>query len=109
VTLQILRTNGGEIGVSLADAFEDFPWRKFHWAVRALLQNSAVLKPFDFSFRRWLQNECVQFRVQAFPPTNFRRAVTFEGTYLGLSLVPSIDSRLITTKALAYLDCRGDR
>ena len=28
----------------------------------------------------------------------------FGGTYLGLSLVPSIESRLLTTKALAYLD-----
>jgi len=28
----------------------------------------------------------------------------FGWTYLGLSLVPSIESRLLTTKALAYLD-----
>ena len=28
------------------------------------------------------------------------------GSYLGLSLVPSIESRLITTKALAYLDSK---
>ena len=48
VTLQVLRTHGGETGVSLAEAFEYFPWRKFHWSVRALLQNSAVLKPFEF-------------------------------------------------------------
>jgi hypothetical protein len=30
----------------------------------------------------------------------------FGSTYLGLSLVPSIDSRLITTKALTYLDSK---
>jgi len=83
-TLDELRTHGGEIGASLADAFDHFPWRKFHWSVRALLQNSAVLKPFDFSFRRWLQHECEQLGLQEFPPTNFRRAVTFEGTKMAL-------------------------
>jgi hypothetical protein len=30
----------------------------------------------------------------------------FGWTYLGLSLVPSIESRLLTTKALAYLDTK---
>ena len=84
VTLGILRTHGGEIGVSLAEAFEYFPWRKFHWSVRALLQNSAVLKPFEFSFRRWLQHECERLGVQEFPPSNFSRAVTFEGTRMAL-------------------------
>ncbi len=84
VTLGILRTHGGEIGVSLAEAFEHFPWRKFHWSVRALLQNSAVLKPFEFSFRRWLQHECERLGVQEFPPSNFSRAVTFEGTSMAL-------------------------
>ena len=52
VTPGILRTHGGEVGVSLAEAFEYFPWRKFHWSVRVLLQNSEVLQPFEFSFRR---------------------------------------------------------
>ncbi len=84
VTLDVLRTHGDRIGVSLADAFDHFPWRKFHWAVRALLQNSAVLKPFDFSFRRWLQHECDRLGVQEFPPTNFRTAVAFEGTSVAL-------------------------
>src|SRR5271166_6071041 len=41
--------------------------------------------------------------------TGHRRAfwlgfALFGWTYLGLSLVPSIESRLLTTKALAYLD-----
>ena len=35
MTLGILRSYGGEIGASLAEAFEYFPWRKFHWSVRA--------------------------------------------------------------------------
>ena len=43
--------------------------------------------------------------------TEFRRAfwigfALFGWIYLGLSLVPSIESRLITTKALAYLDSK---
>jgi len=33
----------------------------------------------------------------------------FGSTYLGLSLVPSIESRLITTKALAFLDSKVQR
>jgi hypothetical protein len=83
-SLAVLRKHGGKIGVSLAEAFEFFPWRKFHWSVRALLQNSSVLKPFEFSFRRWLQNECRQLGVQEFPPNDFRRAVTFEGKTITL-------------------------
>lgn len=34
-TLGVLRKHGGEIGVSLVEAFEFFPWRKFHWSARA--------------------------------------------------------------------------
>lgn len=48
--------------------------------------------------------------------TESRRALwlgftLFGWIYLGLSLVPSIESKLITTKALTFLDskCRGDR
>ena len=33
----------------------------------------------------------------------------FGAAYLGLSLVPSIESRLITTKALAYIDSKVPR
>jgi hypothetical protein len=83
-TLQVLRTNGGDIGVSLAEAFEHFPWRKFHWAVRALLQNSAALKPVDFKFRRWLQNECDRLGLHEFPPESFRTTVTCDGTKMAL-------------------------
>lgn len=67
-TLGILRTHGGAVGSSLAEAFEHFPWRKFHWSVRALLQNSAALKPFNHSFRHWLRHECDQLGVPQFPP-----------------------------------------
>ena len=77
MTLDVLRHQGGEVGVSLAEAFEHFPWRKFHWSVRALLQNSAVLKPFGYSFRHWLQQECEKLGVSEFPPPNFRKAVTY--------------------------------
>ena len=45
------------------------------------------------------------------PPHEARRAfwigfALFGWSYLGLSLVPSIESRLMTTKALAYLDSK---
>ena len=83
-TLDVLRAHGGGVGSSLAEAFEHFPWRKFHWSVRALLQNSAVLKPFDFSFRRWLRHECDRPGVPQFPPDDFRQAVTLEGARMAL-------------------------
>ena len=78
-TLDVLRTHGGVIGHSLAEAFQFFPWRKFHWSVRALLQNSSVLKPFGYSFRRWLQHECDRLGATQFPPGDFRQAVSLEG------------------------------
>jgi hypothetical protein len=83
-TLSVLRATGGKFGVSLADALADFPWRKFNWSVRALLQNSAVLGPFDFSFRRWLQTECERLGVGGFPPADFRVAVRLDGKALTL-------------------------
>src|SRR3989304_3118311 len=66
-TLDVLKQAGGDAGRSLAGAFETFPYRKGHWAVRALLQNSALLKEHDYSFRRWLQGTCHRLGV-AFPP-----------------------------------------
>jgi hypothetical protein len=74
-TLDVLRSAGGPVGASLAEAFEHFPYRKFHWAVRALLQNSAMLADCSFSFREWLRRECAQFGVEDFPPGDFLRAV----------------------------------
>ncbi|MGB2610700.1 MAG: hypothetical protein WBC80_17125, partial [Isosphaeraceae bacterium] len=75
-TLSVLRAEGGTTGHSLAEALEYFPWRKFRWSVRALLQNSDVLRGFDFSFRRWLQEECDRLGFQGFPPVDFRQAVS---------------------------------
>jgi hypothetical protein len=77
-SLDVVRVNGGGIGASLVEAFTHFPWRKFHWSVRALLQNSAVLKPFGFSFRRWLQDECQRLGVTSFPPDDFRQVVVLD-------------------------------
>ena len=71
-SLEVLRAHGGEKGVSLAEAFAAFPWRKFHWSVRALLQNSAVLADHGYSFREWLRHECGSLGVTEFPPADFR-------------------------------------
>lgn len=83
-TLEVLRSEGGPGGISLADAFEWFPWRKGHWSVRALLQNSSVLKNYDYSFRAWLQHECAQLGVVEFPPPDFQRIVVLAGPTMTL-------------------------
>jgi hypothetical protein len=75
-TLDVLKGAGGTAGVSLAEAFDCFPYRKGHWTVRALLQNSAALAPSGYSFRSWLRNECQQLGVPEFPPPDFRRPVS---------------------------------
>ena len=74
-TLDVLRTSGGAIGAGLADAFDRFPYRKGHWTVRALLQNSDVLGDYDFSFRVWLSRACQALGLTEFPPADFRRRV----------------------------------
>jgi hypothetical protein len=94
-TLEVLRHHGGALGSSLAEAFNDFPWRKFHWSVRALIQNSAVLKAFDFSFRRWLAHECSRLAVPSFPPVDFRHAVTHEGA--STTIERALRARLMQT------------
>lgn len=83
-TLKVLQSNGGDVGFSLAQAFQFFPWRKFHWSVRALLQNSAALKPFDYSFRGWLRHECDRLGVSLFPTDDFRRGVALAGSVVPL-------------------------
>jgi len=75
-TLSALRSGGGAVGQSLAEAFDFFPWLKYRWSVSALLQNSEALRPFAFSFRSWLQHECERLGVHEFPPTDFRRSVS---------------------------------
>lgn len=83
-TLDVLRSEGGDTGASLAEAFEFFPWRKFHWSVRALLQNSAALNGDDYSFRNWLQRTCDELGVEEFPPRDFRRSVSLAGVEMTL-------------------------
>ena len=83
VSLDVIAKHGGDIGISLADAFASFPFRKGHWTVRALLQNSAQLEGDGYSFRNWLRRKCLEFGVGGFPPTDFRAtrrdaAVTIE-------------------------------
>jgi hypothetical protein len=72
-TLEVLRSNGGRVGSSLADAFQSFPYRKGHWCVRAFLQNSAALAADGFSFRTWLRRECALLGSDRFPPGDFRK------------------------------------
>lgn len=84
-TLDVLVADGGDVGKSLSEAFAAFPWRKFHWTVRALLQNSAALKEHDFSFRRWLQSECRDLGESTFPPPDFQRP-SADDTTLELAL-----------------------
>lgn len=83
-TLEVLRSAGGSKGASLAEAFQWFPWRKFHWAVRALLQNSAALANHGYSFRRWLEDACGRVGAERFPPPDFRRTVSYRDTRMSL-------------------------
>lgn len=85
-TLDVLRSKGGSVGTSLAKAFATFPFRKFHWAVRALLQNAAVLKNHDYSFRNWLINECSYLGEIDFPPTDFRKIIPRHGVSVEMML-----------------------
>jgi hypothetical protein len=83
-TIDVLRFAGGATGESLAEAMEWFPWRKGHWTVRALLQNSAILEGHGSSFRKWLRDECAQLGGFAFPPADFREAVSIAGVTMTL-------------------------
>ncbi len=74
-SLDVIAAQGGDIGVSLADAFAAFPYRKGHWTVRALLENSAALEDDGFSFRNWLQRVCESLGASDFPPRDFREIV----------------------------------
>lgn len=72
-TLHLLRSEGGKTGQSLAEAFDTFPYRKAHWTVRALLQNSNTLQSHGYSFRNWLKVACQELGEPDFPPSDFRR------------------------------------
>lgn len=91
-TLDLLKSKGGSVGRSLAEAFEAFPYRKFHWAVRAYLQNSAVLREHGCSFRRWLEVECRKLGIPEFPPPDFRHR-----TASGISVESALRQRLKDT------------
>lgn len=91
-TLDLLKTEGGNNGRSLAEAFEKFPYRKGHWTVRALLQNSYALKNFGYSFRKWLEMECSELSEMTFPPPDFRKSARN-----GLSLEMALRKRLEMT------------
>ena len=41
-----------------------------------MLQNSDKLRPYDFSFRNWLQAECERLAVRSFPPDDFRKVIS---------------------------------
>lgn len=84
-TLDVLRSKGGTVGTALAEAFAAFPHRKGHWAVRAFLQNSAVLKDHDYSFRNWLRFECSNMEID-FPPTDFRKLISRYGVTVEMML-----------------------
>ena len=53
-------------------------------AVRAYLQNSAVLKDHGYSFRRWLRSECHHLGTREFPPSDFRAKADIDGRELSI-------------------------
>lgn len=108
-TLAVLRAEGGDIGRSLAEAFERFPWTKYRWSVRALLQNSDKLRPFDFSFRNWLGEVCDRLGVRTFPPCDFGDEISVGGR--SRTIEQAIRERLdaefymVGTAMSAYMIC----
>jgi hypothetical protein len=94
-TLDLLKSKGGTVGRSLAEAFEAFPYRKGHRYVRAYLQNSFALREYAFSFRQWLQSQVKMLGAATFPPTDFRQIVRCDGT--SLSLENALRNRLMKT------------
>ena len=93
-SLEVLRTHGGQNGSSLADAFEAFPWRKGHWSVRALLQNSAALEPHRYSFREWLAHACAELGVEEFPPRDFRAPAAGGSPVAGATVEEALRGRV---------------
>src|SRR6266511_1712623 len=82
-----------------------FPWRVFHWAVRALLENSAALADHGYSFRAWVHGECLKLGLSEdeFPPEDFHRVVELRTTRYGrpvskpMPLEDALRSRLEAT------------
>jgi hypothetical protein len=96
-TLLILRKWGGQIGGSLAEAFESFPYRRGHWTVRAYLNNSEVLRASGYSFRAWLQRECERLGAREFPPPDFR-VIVRRGETLEMALRKRLMASFIWVK-----------
>jgi hypothetical protein len=72
VTLGVLRRDGGTVGLSLAEAYAKFPYRKTNAGIRAYLQNSSQLAEHDYSFRVWFEAQCADLAIKTFPPGDFR-------------------------------------
>lgn len=90
-TMEVLVREGAETGAGFAEAYRRFPWRKAHAAVRAYLQNSAVLADYNYSFRQWLEAECVEMGVSDFPPVDFRSEVSGSGLSIEWELVRRLE------------------
>ncbi len=71
----MLLRSGGPAGEMLCDAFQSLPKSSSHWSVRALLQNSAALEEYNYSFRAWLRHEISAMGETEFPPKDFRKMV----------------------------------
>ena len=91
-TYAVLKAEGGKIGLLLAQAFENFPFRKGHWCIRAFLQNSNVLKKHDYSFRSWLKTQCLSLNASNFPPQDFRQHVGITGKTIEESLCKILEN-----------------
>lgn len=106
-TYDILRSEGGDIGDSLAEAFDSFPFRKGHKYVRALLQNSAKLKNCDYSFRSWLEHQCNQFGITSFPPVDFRQQVLHTGKSIEETLCAILEDTffMVGSEMAPYMLC----
>ena len=106
-SLDVLQQFGGKDGVSLAEAFETFPHRKGHWTVRAYLQNSAVLKDHEFSFRNWLKAESEHLGVTSFPPADFRATTNFKSMTLEMALRHKLEKTFhrVGPALAAYMIC----
>lgn len=78
--LVLLESHGGQVGLSLADAFRTARMRKNILTIRGYLQNSRRLKEHGYSFRRYLQAIVAQLDPDAeFPPRNFMKPVLWKG------------------------------
>ncbi len=105
-TYDILKTEGGKFGLSLAEAFDSFPFRKGHKYVRALLQNSAHLKKYGYSFRQWLEHQCCMLGGKTFPPSDFRQAVR-EGKSIENNLCEKLEATffMVGPEMAPYMLC----